>query len=293
MTTITPDTLTTLGSDILLSALVQRLNAEWAGEEAEAERINAQLDDLDTALKMATQQRDGYKLQASALADENAKLAQQIRDRDDLMDQASKRVAEAAGFKNENARLKDQLRALQQELTALKSGGSPDKLRRSLKDAQAKAADRLKTIDRLKGEAKQARLRQDKADQLVAELRDELLAINKQLAHDTGSGLYHKGPHHLIIWPQVIKLQREDGSSYGGRALLYMHQSGRAALMSIDPDSNEVRLCAAPKGGLRPSDDVLEFAGHWLWKVNNTQDGVVREEDMVPVNFNGVDGVAA
>lgn len=293
MTAITAEQLAELGSDHLLTALVQRLNGEWAAEEAEAERVNGYLAELETRAKMAEQGRDGYKRQVAALAEDNAKLQQQIRDRDGLMDQASKKVAEARGYKEDAIRLRTQIKALQQEITQLKTAGDPAKLRKQLKEAQAKAGERLKTIERLKGEAKMARTVQAKADQLVIELRDELLRAQKQLAHDTGSGLYHKGQHHLIIWPQQTTFERADGSSYSGRSLLYLHQSGRGGLISLNPDSGEVQLCAAPKGGLRPSDDALQFAGQWLWKVNNLQSGTVLEEDMVPINFNGLDGTEA
>ena len=110
--------------------------------------------------------------------------------------------------------------------------------------------------------------------------------LQRQLAHDTGSGLYHNGEHHLIIWPQKTKMERPDGSVFESRALLYMHQSGRGALVSYN-DQDGTALCASPKGGLKPSKEVMEFAHNWLFKVNSLQGGTVQESDMVPVDFNG------
>lgn len=116
---------------------------------------------------------------------------------------------------------------------------------------------------------------------------DKIASLKKQLAHDTGSGLYHNGEHHLIIWPQKTKMQDTDGNVFEGRSLLYLHQSGRGGLMTYNPGTEQVNLCAAPRGGLRPSEDLKQFAQNWLFKVNELQDGTVKEEDMIPVNYNG------
>lgn len=110
--------------------------------------------------------------------------------------------------------------------------------------------------------------------------------LQRQLAHDTGSGLYHNGEHHLIIWPQKTKFQRQDGSTFEARSLLYMHQSGRGGLFTYSEEGGTV-FATSPKPGLKPSKEVQEFAHNWLFKVNALQDGIVRESDMVPVDFNG------
>ena len=117
------------------------------------------------------------------------------------------------------------------------------------------------------------------------------MAVNKvaelqhKLEQNTGSGLYHNGEHHLIIWPQKTKMQREDGTTFESCSLLYLHQSGRGGLISHDPQDG-AQLCAAPKGGLRPSKDTLDFAQNWLRQVNEVQNGLVTDADMIPVNFN-------
>ena len=118
------------------------------------------------------------------------------------------------------------------------------------------------------------------------EAHGKIEQLQRQLAHDTGSGLYHNGEHHLIIWPQKTKLQREDGSTFEGRSLLYMHQSGRAALFYYNEQDGTV-LAPSPKGGLKPSAAVQEFAHNWLFKVNSLLGGVVHPADMEPVDYNG------
>ena len=110
--------------------------------------------------------------------------------------------------------------------------------------------------------------------------------LQRQLAHDTGSGLYHNGEHHLIIWPQKTKFQRPDGTTFESRSLLYMHQSGRGALFTYSEEGGTV-FAASPKPGLKPTREVQEFAHNWLFKVNSLQGGIVHESDMVPVDFNG------
>ncbi|MOA01920.1 hypothetical protein D3C78_1213470 [compost metagenome] len=47
------------------------------------------------------------------------------------------------------------------------------------------------------------------------------------------------------------------------------------------------QLCPSPKTGLRPSQETLDFAHNWLFKVNALQAGIVHDTDMVPVDFNG------
>ncbi|EGQ9818927.1 hypothetical protein FV768_23710 [Vibrio parahaemolyticus] len=82
-------------------------------------------------------------------------------------------------------------------------------------------------------------------------------------------------------------MEDENGNRFEGRSLLYLHRSGRGGLMNYNPETGEVNLCAAPRGGLKPSEDVRSFAANWLYKVNAIQDGIVHEDDMIPVNYNG------
>lgn len=93
---------------------------------------------------------------------------------------------------------------------------------------------------------------------------------------------------HLLTFSSDDLLD-ENGNKFKGQSLLYLHKSGRGGLMSYNPSTEQISLCAQPKGGLRPSEAVKEFAAQWLYKVNVLQDGVTRDEDMIPVNYNGED----
>lgn len=154
-------------------------------------------------------------------------------------------------------------------------------------------------IKRVKEANEKSQARCSKLELEAKEYRKEIthlteqrnIAVNKvaelkhKLDHNTGAGLYHNGEHHLIIWPQKTKMQREDGTQFESRSLLYLHQSGRGGLITHDPQDG-AQLCAAPKGGLRPSKLTLDFAQNWLSQVNDIQNGVVTDADMIPVNFN-------
>lgn len=162
---------------------------------------------------------------------------------------------------------------------------NPKKLKEQIKRVKEATQKAQARCDKLELEAKEYRKE-------IAHLSDQRThAVNKvielkhKLEHNTGAGLYHNGEHHLIIWPQKTKMQREDGTQFESRSLLYLHQSGRGGLITHAPQDG-AQLCAAPKGGLRPSKNTLEFAQNWLRQVNDIQNGVVTDADMIPVNFN-------
>lgn len=271
----TLDQLTEHDSATLLEALIVRHNQE-----------SAEFDDLVSLATRAEQERDGYKRQAHAQAKEIDTLKKENEKLTAIALDAEKLASATNALRAERDQLKGQVRAAQKTIQELRGGDSPKKLREQNKRLKEKNQEKEKRNERLMRENKtynqenrdlQAKL--NKAVQKVAELQ-------KQLEHDTGSGLYHNKEHHLIIWPQKTKMQRPDGSLFESRSLLYLHQSGRGGIVSYDPDTNSAALCAAPKNGLRMSKDTIEFAQNWLYKVNELQDGVVTEEDMIPVNYN-------
>ncbi|HHY0547270.1 TPA: hypothetical protein ACVU45_004499 [Vibrio parahaemolyticus] len=263
------------GDDLLIAFLhsYNQQNADWDTMVAENERL--------------TQERDGYKRQAHAQIEEIKALEEENAFCRKMAQEAEGIANNAIAVKTERDRLRDQLKATQKELTSLKGGDNPKKLREQIARIKEKGKEKDKRITKLETDNKQYRheLTQERANtqKSIAKIAE----LQKQLAHDTGSGLYHKGPHHLIIWPQKTTMEDENGNRFEGRSLLYLHQSGRGGLMNYNPETGEVNLCAAPRGGLKPSEDVRSFAANWLYKVNAIQDGIVHEDDMIPVNYNG------
>lgn len=266
--------LTTQNPDVLLAAFVERFNDLMYSHDEQA-----------TLIALTQQQLDGYKRQCHSQTKEIAELK---RENDFCRDMAlkSEQIAHKhIALECERNKLKSQLTQLQQEYTQLKGGDNPKRLREQiqrLKENNAKHQARIKALEKdnkqYRRDLSENQKQQNQGFAKIAELK-------KQLAHDTGSGLYHNDQHHLIIWPQKTKMQRPNGSTFEGRSLLYLHQSGRGGLITFDPE-NGAKLCAAPKGGLRPSNECVEFAQDWLFKVNELQEGIVKEEDMIPVNYN-------
>lgn len=272
---ITHDQLLTANPDELLAAFVTRFND-----------LSVSHDEQATLIGLLEQQLDGYKRQAHAQAEELDVINAENKECRELAKQAEVIANKAIAVTRERDKLKDQVKALQQELTKLKGGDNPKKLRDQIKRIKEKDQEQKKRITKLENDAKQYRRELTETRKQQQQGFAKIAELQKQLAHDTGSGLYHNGKHHLIIWPQKTKMQDANGNIFEGRSLLYLHQSGRGGLMTYNPDTEQVNLCAAPPGGLRPSEDLKDFAQNWLFKVNELQEGIVKEEDMRPVNYN-------
>lgn len=259
----------------LLSAFVVRFND-----------LTGQLDDV-------SQERDELSIQTSAqhtqLLDAQTRivdLEQENAHCHDAARKAEKVAVTSLAQQVEIKKLQEQLTQTQQALTALRGAGDPKKLKEQVKRLQENNATKEARIGQLERDCGKYRHDLTAAQRQAIEAHTKIDQLQKQLAHDTGSGLYHNGEHHLIIWPQKAKFQREDGTTFEARSLLYMHQSGRGGLFTYSEDGGTV-FAASPKPGLKPSKEVQEFAHNWLFKVNSLQDGVVHESDMVPVDFNG------
>lgn len=249
--------------------------------------------DLSGQLDEVSQERDELFIQ---LADQNdtvidlqarvADLEQENARCHDAARKAEKVGNAVLALQVEKARLQEQLAQGQQALTALRGAGDPKKLKEQVKRLQESNLTKEARIGQL--EHDNGKLRHDltTTQRQAIEAHGKIDQLQKQLAHDTGSGLYHSGEHHLIIWPQKTKFQRPDGSTFESRSLLYMHQSGRGALFTYSEESGTM-FAPSPKPGLKPSKEVQEFAHNWLFKVNSLQGGIVHESDMVPVDFNG------
>ena len=268
-------------SDDLLAAFLasySQQNADWDEMVSENQRLQ--------------QERDGYKRQCSAQIKEIEELKQENEFCRDMALKAEDIANKSTGVQQELNRSKAMVQSLQNELKELKKL-NPKKLKEQNKRQQQKAIEKDKRIRQAEAALKDSGKALEKSRAETQQAIAKIAKLQKQLAHDTGAGLYHNNKDHLIIWPQKTKMQRPDGSIFEGRSLLYLHQSGRGGLITYDPD-NGSKLCAAPPGGLRPSSDTTDFAQNWLFKVNELQEGLVREEDMIPVNYNGnFDGKAA
>lgn len=195
---------------------------------------------------------------------------------------------EVESLEIKNARLHEQLKAAQKKVAELNQL-NPKKLKeqsKRQKEANEKAQTRAK---KLEVDNKKYRNENQKLEIALAKAVSTVVELRNDLDRSCGTGLYHNGEHHLTIWPQAIKIEREDGSHFEGRTLLYLHQSGRGGLIAQDSDMN-AHLCSAPKGGLRPNKATLEFASNWLTQVNTVQSGNITDADMLPVNFNSQEG---
>ncbi len=283
---MTPTELAQAGTFDLLQALIisNNLEADELAQDSrqlsEARQQISALQELinDQQLTIA-QQNDELQLKIDEIADQAAEL----KECHSILLTADK-LAKVSLVKDQELSIaKKKITELQQEITAM---GNVKKLNRLVKSQKAKAVERNKRIETLEKQTKEYRkeLKDEKRRMLNAV--EEVIRLKQQLAHNTGAGIYHNGEHHLIIWPEKTKMQRSDGSLFEARTLLYMHQSGCARMATLDPESGEASFCASPRGGLRPSKEVREFAKNWLYTVNVLQEGVVKDSDMVAVNYN-------
>ena len=249
--------------------------------------------DLTGQLDEVSQERDELDIQLAAkhsqLLDAQSRIADLEQENESCREAARK--AEKIGkdsiaLQTEKARLQEQLAQLQQVLASYGGVAGLKKLKEQVKRLQDGNADKEARLRQLQQDNSKYRHDLTATQRQTIEAHTKIDLLQRQLAHDTGSGLYHNGEHHLIIWPQKTKFQRPDGTTFESRSLLYMHQSGRGALFTYSEEGGTV-FAASPKPGLKPTREVQEFAHNWLFKVNSLQGGIVHESDMVPVDFNG------
>lgn len=117
-------------------------------------------------------------------------------------------------------------------------------------------------------------------------LNAELTKKTKALIAAQGAGIFHKGSHHLVVWPQVTKMRNEDtGQVFSCQSLLYMHQSGRGALLTYNNQTG-VAIAKQPRAGLRPCEETMAFATQWLQRVNDAQGGEIEMHDLKITDYN-------
>ena len=267
-----------------LSRFVEQYNAEQIQIEQQAQihalyKQNTQDEIAILKSKLEAEKRFNADLQDQAKQD-----AIDLNRAAKAVENGVKIASQTTALNNTIASLQSQLKTAQEKVRELNQL-NPKKLKEQIKRVKEATEKSQARCSKLELEAKEYRKE-------IAHLSEQRnIAVNKvaelkhKLDHNTGAGLYHNGEHHLIIWPQKTKMQREDGTQFESRSLLYLHQSGRGGLITHDPQDG-AQLCAAPKGGLRPSKAALDFAQTWLSQVNDIQNGVVTDADMIPVNFN-------
>lgn len=273
-----------LHSSDTLAKFVEQYNAEQIEQEQQATMHALYRQNTSDEIAILKSKLEAEKRFTAKLQDDAKQDAIDLSLAAEAVESGVKIARQVTAKDNDIARLQSQLKTAQEKVREL-SQLNPKKLKEQAKRqvlANEKAQGRNKKLEiekkELKAEAQALKEQRNMAVNKVAELQ-------RRLEHNTGAGLYHNGEHHLIIWPQKTKMQREDGTQFESRSLLYLHQSGRGGLITHDPQDG-AQLCAAPKGGLRPSKATLDFAQTWLSQVNDIQNGVVTDADMIPVNFN-------
>lgn len=241
------------------------------------------------------------RLRANSLAEANALQAEMNRELqakivhlNELLASTDQVAQRAAELETENSKLTLQcsvLQAKQKELERknkeLLGADNPKRLRDQIKRIRDKSTSKDKTIDQLQTEAKQYRaesreqqIKLNNAIQKIRSLQNEQLTPNLP-------GLYHRGEHHVIFWPEELTCQNaETGHLTSCYGLFYMHQSGAGKLLTFDRQNSELVAHSAPKGGLKLPNDVKEFAKDWLKRVNITQGGKVSIDDLKQTNLN-------
>lgn len=266
----------------LLTHFIQAYNQDLAQAEQNEDKVAT----LEAKLEQSYLEHDKQQQDNVLLTNTLELTAEKLTSYENTLLQAEKNAHAQIATQTELQKSKLMVKSLQKELTALKGGENPKRLRDQIKRIKEKSVSDKKRMAAQEQCLKEARKAFAQGTKLLHEKDNTIRLLNKQLAHNTGSGLYHKDEHHLIIWPEITIMEREDGERFEGRSLLYMHQSGRGGLVTFDPIDGQAYLCKAPKAGLRPPQELKDFAKDWLYTVNELQNGVVQDKDMMAVNYN-------
>jgi len=282
-------------ADIALEALedfIRKFNVMIQQSDEQAELINDQAEQIrqlelkNNELILAKNEAEGYKRQVKS-------QAEQIETMESLLLAAEKNAKVHAENSKQHksvvrelqmARTKNQ--ELSKQLSTLKGGDNPKKLREQIKRIKEKSETKDKRITRLETENKQYRHEASQHKQRYDEALAKIKSLNMEKSNIDFTGIYHNGDHHLILWPQVNTIRGEDGSEYQCRSLLWMHQSGTGKLITFDKSNMASMLCKPPKGGAKMPAAVRQFADDWLFNVNVTQNGVVTPDDLQQTNLN-------
>lgn len=266
--------LSTVPASDLLAALVEAHN-----------EMSAEIDSRGDEIALLKSQLDGYKRQVAEQTIE-LQVAQQDAQRfDDMIKALAKERKNSENLQRQLNLANSTNKGAQQELQQLRQM-NPQKLKEQVKRVKEQNESLTARVAQLEREATSyiadLRAGRERAQQTHARIMQ--LELEKQNA--SAVGIYHKGDHHLVTWPQLMSLQTSSGAVVIQRPLLYMHQSGRGALLTLDPDTMELSMAASPKAGLRASDDALQVAGQWLYKVNQVQGTNLTSDDLVVIDHN-------
>ncbi|MCE2597173.1 hypothetical protein K6Y31_20575 [Motilimonas cestriensis] len=265
---------------------------QYAPEELLSEFINKfntmadEKDGQQTLLFLNTEkliESETRNAQLQAQLDEaNQKLTAQR----DLLKISESNSIKAMALKAQLDTANDTIQQQRKLLNDYKGGNDPVKLKKRLEEQKEKNKGLIARNDLLVRDNRELRKERDNA------LSERNIAVNK--VHETSvesiaeslPGIYHKGNDHILIMPNMLTMADSEGELFGGRALIYMHQSGCARLMTYNPDTQQSHICKSPRGGLKPSKETIEFAQNWLYKVNELQNGEITATDLRPADFN-------
>lgn len=266
--------LSTVPISDLLTALVH-------GHNEMADEMDARGDEI----ARLQSQLEGYKRQCLDQAVELQLAKQDAQRYDDMIKALAKERQHSENLQRQLNLANATNKGAQQELQQLRQL-NPQKLKdqsKRVKEQNEKLTGRVAQLER-EATGYIADLRASREREQQANAENMQLQLENQNA--SAIGIYHKGDHHLVTWPQLMSIQTADGSIIKQRPLLYMHQSGRGALLTLDPDTLELSMAASPKAGLRASDEVLQVAGQWLYKVNQQQGTNLTPDDLVVIDHN-------
>lgn len=274
-----------------LEAFIALFNQQQAQHDAMAEQIET------LTAKLADSHH--HQNRAEGLANENAVLQAKIDEQGEVL-LVAKQVADAKiqlakenekqgrrlqELERELTMSRQRANALQKEITTLKSTGNPEKLKKQNQRLKDKNQELTAKNDRLQRENRAYRQDKEKIGVQYNEALDKIRMM--RAAGGDLPGIYHNGDHHLIAWPKRVPTQNIDtGETHESVALLHMHQSGTARLITYNEETGNIVIHKAPAGGVKLTKDVQQFAEDWLFHVNVTQGGNLTPDDVRQTNLN-------
>lgn len=238
-------------------------------------------------LKAALEHTDEIISNAESLKQELAIAQGNVKK---LTEGANKTTTIATAQAVELAKLREQVSMQQAEINRYKAMGI-DRLKSQNQRLSESNNELTSKNNRLTHEKATVESSLRKLQKSYNELEEETIRIGRELSRNQGTGIYHQDGHHLVVWPQKLKVQDPNGDEFDCTALLYLHRSGRGGLITYSHEKG-AQLCSAPVGGLKPSAGTIEYAKNWLYKVNVLQNGEPSHSDMMAVDYNTVGATA-
>lgn len=246
------------------------------------EQLESKLDGIETLLSLKTKSEETLKdkLQESIEKVEvlEAKLDQSYVESDQVVEENKLIKARLETAANNNLSLNESIKALEtalkdkdKEISELNSGMNPVRLKKQLAESKKKRLETLTAIKAVRktrndayAEANKISLQLKESHQTIVELQLHILEQKKRLDHSTGAFIFKDGPHYLLRWEENSVFETIENTSYTVKTAIYFHESGRMALISIDPISGKPAICRAPVGGIRPNAALIHAAKKYL-----------------------------